>query len=171
MYLLKSSSFRYFVLILIVTTGLSGCEIVPPLREETFTFTPGRTASIFGSKVSETFGICGSTVDRRGTRLYLWDEFIRQRDRATSDYSNSHLSGYEVAVSRGETCHLRILDTFQAAVWFNLSSLPSTAVVSAELRISDVRYGGLDAPRGIGGSDRCKVARVGEATQAWVSGI
>lgn len=40
-----------------------------------------KTASIFGENYHESFGICDPfLLDRRGTRLYLWDEFVRQRN-------------------------------------------------------------------------------------------
>ena len=170
MLLLKPFSFRYFALLLIFTTGLSGCIDLPPLREETFTFTPNKTASIFGDKQTETFGICGPTLDRRGTRLYVWDEFVRQRNSTTPDYPIQDLAGYELDVVRGESCHLRILDTFQAAVSFDLSSLPSSAVTSAELTINRF-FSPLDPPRLRGTNEQCTVMLIGEATEPWAAGI
>ena len=170
MHLTTPFSFRWLALTLIIITSLSGCIDLPPLREETFTFLPGMTASIFGEKQTENFGVCGPTLDRRGTRLYLWDEFIRQRNSTMPDYDVIHLAGYEVAVSRGESCHLRILDTYQAAAWFDLSSLPSGAVTSAELAISH-GFSPLDPPRGRGTIEECNVMLTGEATEAWGSGI
>jgi len=140
------------------------------LREEALTFSPDKTASIFGDKQVENFGVCGPTLDRRGTRLYLWDEFIRQRDSTRPDYPVQQLAGYEVAVTRGESCHLRILDTYQTAVSFDLSSLPSTAVVSAELRVNRY-FSPLDPPRPRGSNEQCSVMLAGEAIEAWASGI
>jgi hypothetical protein len=138
---------------------------VPPLRNEALTFRPDKVASIFGPKHSDNFGVCGS-LDRRGTRLYLWDEFIRQR----AEVRVQQFAGYEVAVTRGESCHLRILDTYQAAVSFDLSSLPSSAVVSAELRINR-RFSPLDPPRPRGTNEQCTVMLAGAATEAWAPGV
>lgn len=170
MHFSKSFPFRGFALILMIATGLPGCIDLPPLREETFTFMPNNTASIFGDKQIETFGVCGPTLDRRGTRLYLWDEFVRQRNSTSPDYAVEHLAGYEISVSRGESCHLRVLDTYQAAVSFDLSRLPSSAVTSAELRISRY-FSPLDSPRLRGSTAQCTVMMIGEATEPWASGI
>lgn len=171
MYQLKQNTLKLLPLILTILTGITACDEVTPLREETITLLPMKTASIFGNKQSEKFGVCAPLLDRRGTRLFLWDEFLRTRAIERSAYYNSHLTGYEVAVVRGESCHLRIADTFQAAVWFDLSRLPSTAVVSAELRMSANQFAGLDAPYLFGTREQCAVALIGEATEPWESGI
>lgn len=159
---------RRTALALIGTIGLAGCGSAPSLTEQTFTFTPDRMATIFGDKQVETFGVCApGMLEQRGARLYLWDEFIRQRDDGGPV---DQFAGYEIAVSRGESCHQRVLDTYQAAAWFDLSSLPSAAVVSAELSISR-GFGPLDPPRERGTSEQCSVMMAGEATELWGSGI
>lgn len=146
---------------------LSGCA---PITERTFTFEPDRTASIFGDKSVDTFGVCDPfTVDRRGTRLYVWDEFVRQRGEPRYDIRD--LAGYEVSVSRGESCHLRIADTFQAAARFDLTELPEgAAIVSAELRI-DRSFSPLDPPYLRGSEEQCNVIVVGQADAPWSGGV
>ena len=134
----------------------------------TIVLEPTQEASLYGEKRTDNFGVCVG-LDRRGTRLFMWDEFLRQNRRG-SDPTDFHMAGYEMAVTRGESCHLRIMDTFQTAVQFDLSSLPSTAIVSAELRIDDIRHNGTDPPRLLGSREQCEVMMVGAATEAWTPG-
>lgn len=148
---------------------LSACFPFAPSHEETFEFEPSRIASIFGDKQVQQFGVCAG-LDRRGTRLFVWDEFIRQNEVLVGAPRPIALAGYEVGVDRGESCHLRILDTFQAAIAFDLSSLPTSAVTNAELRIQQ-RFSLLDPPRPAGTQDQCQILRVQQATQDWDSGL
>ncbi|WP_126452936.1 hypothetical protein [Sulfuriflexus mobilis] len=156
------------VALIIATINLSGC-----LSEETFTLRPIRTATILESNF-KNFGICNAGVftfvDRRPPSAFIEGAFIRERE--SSRFSEAaHLTGYEVLVQRGESCHLITANKFQTAVAFDLSSLPSTAVVAAELRINDSVYGGTDAPVGFGTREQCSVLVVGQATETWASGI
>ncbi|MEY6433247.1 DNRLRE domain-containing protein [Thioalkalicoccus limnaeus] len=132
---------------------------------------PEDTASIWGGNF-ENFGICYPFIlDRRGVRLYLWDEFARQRAAGPPRYRVETLAGYEVAVSRGETCHLRINERFQAAARFDLTSLPADAVVTrAELRIYQEFYP-LDLPYERGSYEQCNIIMVGQATEEWSGGL
>lgn len=165
-------SVRYFgsiALMAIASVIFTGCFPLAPLHEETFEFRPTRVASIFGDKQVQRFGLC-SGLDRRGTRLFLWDEFVRQHDTLVGAPRPIALAGYEVGVTRGDSCHIRVLDTFQAAVAFDLSSLPTSAVSHAELRIRQ-RLSLLDPPRPVGNQEQCEVLRVYQATQDWRSGL
>ena len=125
--------------IILVSVQLSACL---PLTEQTFTFRPVSLAGIMDTKV-KNFGVCSPfELDRRGASFFIWTEFLRARD---SRYANpSFLSGYEILVNRGESCHLITANRFQTAVAFDISSLPSSAVTSAELRITGTADGGTD---------------------------
>jgi hypothetical protein len=166
----RSSLFSYYALIFIVGGNLAGCVSLRPITEETFTFEPDRTATVFGENRNETFGICNPfTVDRRGTRLYTWPEFVRQR--TSPDYRVRNLAGYDVGVSRGESCHQRVFETFQAAAHFDLSTLPDgAAITSAELRVHRF-FSPLDPPYSRGSAEQCTVLLIGQATGAWAPGI
>jgi hypothetical protein len=162
--------FRPFAVVAFLCLALAPCDL-PPLSERTFTFEPDKTASIFGVKQHDTFGVCyPGFLNRRGTRLYVWDEFMRQRESSSPANRIRELAGYEVSVARGQSCHLRIVDTFQAAVHFDLSSLPLGAVVThAELRV--YRYFSLlDAPYLRGSQDQCTVMMIGQVTESWADG-
>lgn len=150
---------------LLLAALLGGCA---PLSERSYTLAPEHTASVFGFKTHSTFGICDPFfLDRRGTRLYVWDEFRRQHEAAAQPVA---MAGYEVGVSRGQTCHLRIVDAFQAAARFDLSALPaSAALVSAELRI-ERRFAPRDPPYDRGSTAQCAILLAGQATQAWEPG-
>lgn len=166
----KLRLFRPFAVAAFLCLALASCDL-PPLTERTFTLEPNRTASVFGMKQHDTFGVCDPfTLDRRGTRLYLWDEFIRQRESGLPSRRIRDLAGYEVAVTRGQSCHLRIVDVFQAAAHFDLSSLPpNAAVIHAELRV--FRYfSPVDASRSRGGREQCTVMMIGQATESWTAG-
>lgn len=171
---LKSPAFRSGALLFLCTVILllHGCTGLRPLTERTITLEAEKAASIFGENHHDTFGICDPFfLDRRGTRLYLWDEFVRQRDSADSESHISHLAGYEVTVTRGESCHLRIFETYQAAVKFDLTALPAdAAVVSAQLNIHG-SFAPLDPPRDRGNRVQCTIMLLGQATEPWEAGI
>jgi hypothetical protein len=139
------------------------------MHEETFEFEPARVASVFGDKQVENFGICAG-LDRRGTRLYLWDEFVRQNELITGERRPIAMAGYDVGVQRGESCHLRVLDTFQAAVAFDLSALPTSAVKDARLIIHH-NFSPLDPVKYRGHRDQCGLFRIYQATEDWAAGI
>lgn len=165
---LKPATFICFA-VLIATIALSGCTLpaLRPLEEVTITLEPEKTASIFGVATRDRFGVCAG-VPRSGTRLYLWGEFLRQLEDSRYDVQN--MAGYQVAVNRGESCHERILNAFQAASYFDLSSLPSMAVTSARLRI-DRPFVPRDPPAPPGTRDQCTVMMIGEATESWDAGL
>ncbi|MDR4514494.1 DNRLRE domain-containing protein [Nitrosomonas sp.] len=168
----KSNLFLYCALLLMGITTLYGCAGLRPLSEQTFTLEAEKTASIFGENHHDTFGVCSPfQLDRRGTRLYLWDEFVRQRDSVRPDFNLNNLAGYEVAVTRGESCHLRIFESYQSAVRFDLSVLPNNAaVVSAALNVYG-DFGPLDSPRLRGSREQCTVMQLGQAIEPWDAGI
>lgn len=170
---LKSTAVRSGALLMMCTAILLyGCTGLRPLTGRTVTLEAEKAASIFGENHHETFGVCDPFfLDRRGTRLYLWDEFVRQRDSAGPEGNVNHLAGYEVAITRGESCHLRIFETYQAAVKFDLSALPAdAAVVSAQL---DIRgsFAPFDPPRNRGNRTQCTVMLLGQATEPWEAGV
>ncbi len=170
---LKSTAVRSGALLMMCTAILLyGCTGLRPLTGRTVTLEAEKAASIFGENHHETFGVCDPLfLDRRGTRLYLWDEFVRQRDSAGPEGNVNHLAGYEVAITRGESCHLRIFETYQAAVKFDLSALPAdAAVVSAQL---DIRgsFAPFDPPRNRGNRTQCRVMLLGQATEPWEAGV
>ncbi len=169
---LKSPALRFGALLLMCSAILYGCAGLRPLTEQTVTLEAEKAASIFGENHHDTFGVCYPFfLDRRGTRLYLWDEFVRQRDSTGSNGNVSHLAGYEVAVMRGESCHLRIFETYQAAVKFDLSALPAdAAVVSAQLNI-DQNFAPLDLPHERGNRAQCTVMLLGQAMEPWDAGV
>jgi hypothetical protein len=169
---LKSPALRSGALLFLCTTLLYGCAGLRSLAERTITLEAEKAASIFGENHHDTFGVCDPFfLDRRGTRLYLWDEFVRQRDSAGPEGNVSHLAGYEVAVTRGESCHLRIFETYQAAVKFDLSTLPAdAAVVSAQLNIRG-SLAPLDPPRDRGNRAQCTVMLLEQAMESWEAGI
>lgn len=165
---LKPATFLCFAL-LIATIALSGCTLpaLRPLEEVTITLEPEKSASIFAMARSDRFGVC-TGVPRGGTRLYLWGEFLRQMEEVTR-YDLQYMAGYEVHVNRGESCHERILNAFQAAAYFDVSTLPSMAVTSARLRI-DRPFSPRDPPfRGT--NQQCNVMMIGEATESWEAGL
>ncbi|MDA0704511.1 MAG: hypothetical protein O3A96_14945 [Proteobacteria bacterium] len=166
----KLRVYRPFTAAAFLFLALASCNL-PPLSERTFTFQPDRTASIFGVKQHDRFGVCDPFfLDRRGTRLYVWDEFMRQRESASPGDRIRDLAGYEVAVTRGQSCHLRIVDTYQAAAHFDLSSLaPGAVVTHAELRVQRF-FSPLDAPRLRGNREQCAVMMIGQATENWADG-
>lgn len=165
----KKHAFRFFAAAAVLVLSLASCDL-PPLTERTFTLEPDRTASIFGVKRHDRFGVCDPFfLDRRGTRLYLWDEFMRQRDLASPGGRTRDLAGYEVAVTRGQSCHLRIVDTYQAAAHFDLSTLPPGAVIHAELRVHRY-FSPVDARRPRGSREQCTVMMIGQATESWGTG-
>lgn len=166
----KNRAFRSFAAPAFLVLVLASCNL-PPLVERSFTFEPDRTASIFGVKQHDRFGVCDPFfLDRRGTGLYVWGEFMRQRESASPGDRIRDLAGYEVAVSRGQSCHLRIVDTYQAAAHFDLSTLPpGAAVTHAELRIHRF-FSPLDAPRLRGSREQCTVMMIGQATESWAGG-
>ncbi|MBX3629823.1 MAG: hypothetical protein KF908_07865 [Nitrosomonas sp.] len=168
----ESPALRYGALLFTCIAMLYGCASLQPLTERTVTLEAEKTASIFGENYHESFGICDPFfLDRRGTRLYLWDEFVRQRNSTRPDDNVSHLAGYEVAITRGESCHLRIFETYQTAVKFDLSALPANAaVVSAQLNIHG-SFAPLDPPRDRGNRAQCTVMLLGQATEPWEVGI
>lgn len=172
MQLSSSDSSIRTVLLVIVTFLLSSCISFRPVGEQTVTLEPEKSATIFGVKRYNNFGVCWPfSVDRRGTGLYLFGEFLRQLDSSRSDYRVRDLAGYEVAVTRGESCHLRIVDTFQTAVKFDLSSLPAGAVVKdAELRVHRY-FSPQDPPRLRGNRAQCTVIMIGQASESWNGGI
>jgi hypothetical protein len=169
---LKSPALRSGALLFLCVAILYGCTGLRPLTERTITLETEKAASIFGKNHHDTFGVCDPFfLDRRGTRLYLWDEFVRQRDSAGLEGNVNHLAGYEVAVTRGESCHLRIFETYQAAVKFDLSALPAdAAVVSAQLNIRG-SFAPFDPPRDRGNRAQCTVMLLGQATEPWEAGI
>lgn len=134
----------------------------------TTTFTPQRTATILDGQ-PEQFGIC-VTADRSGSRSFMWQQFLANRGGTRFD-SPVELTGYEIAITRGESCHRRVVNLYQTAMYFDLSSLASRTVVSARLRLRDQRWGGVDAPYSLGTPDECRVLYVGEATDAWAGGV
>lgn len=81
---LKSTAVRSGALLMMCAAILLyGCTGLRPLTERTVTLEAEKAASIFGENHHDTFGVCDPFfLDRRGTRLYLWDEFVRQRDSA-----------------------------------------------------------------------------------------
>lgn len=150
---------------------LTACSLRPIVQESyTFTATPAQIANIL-EMGHNNFGICYPFIlDRRGTRLGLWDEFQRQRSTGRPLYRVEALTGYEIGVTRGETCHIRMFSQFQTAVSFDLSSLPpGSVIVQAELRIYQEFYPeGISVERGT--SEQCAVIRVGQATEDWSPG-
>lgn len=157
-----------WILLLLASAGLTACA---HLTETRVTLAPDRAASFFGGKRVDQFGVCSPFhLDRRGTGLFMWREFIRVNAAGDGRYSDFHLAGHEIAVSRGESCHQRILDVFQAALKFDLSALPSTAVASATLELEVVRHGGTDAPYEQRSDDQCPALMLGAATEGWVAG-
>ncbi|SEM97433.1 DNRLRE domain-containing protein [Nitrosomonas marina] len=169
---LKHCLLSHYLLIILLITMVYGCANLRPLNEQTLTLEAERTASIFIENHHDTFGICSPFhLDRRGTRLYLWDEFVRQYDSTRPDFDINNLTGYEVAVTRGESCHLRIFETYQTAVKFDLSAFPpGAAVLSAELNVYG-DFGPFDPPRSRGNREQCTVMQLGQATESWDAGI
>jgi hypothetical protein len=158
----------YQVLLVFCVIILAGCTF-PDLSERTFTFRPSKTASIMVTDL-ERFGICDPFfVDRRGASFFMWGEFLRERGYSRFE-TPAELSGFEVLIQRGETCHLRTVNFFQAAAHFDLDSLPSSAIVSAELTINNINYGGLDAPVGFGSTSQCRQLILGQADEFWDAG-
>jgi len=170
-YLRKSSPIH--IASIVATMTLSGCGGV---SEETVTLLPIRTASILAT-ASHNFGICHAGIfrfiERRPPTHFLWREFLR--DRGSRYTPPAYLTGYEVLIDRGESCHLATANRYQTAVAFDLSGLPSTAVVSARLRITQEVFYGTDPPVDNGPAEeharRCTVLIVGQATETWESGI
>lgn len=163
-----SARIKKLLLLSATMTGLAGCGHLAEVRN---TLEPDQAASFFGAKRVDQFGVCSPFhLDRRGTGLFMWREFIRVNAAGDPRYSNFHLAGHEIAVSRGESCHQRILDGFQTAMRFDLSTLPSTAVASATLELEVVRHGGTDAPYGQRTDAQCPALMFGVAMENWVAG-
>jgi hypothetical protein len=154
--------------LLLAAISLSACDGLATLGERTYTFNPSKTASIMVTDL-ENFGVCAFTLDRRGASFFLWGEFLRERETARFP-EPAQLAGYEVLVQRGETCHLRTVNFFQAAAAFDLDSLSSSAIVSAELSVNDTIYAGTDPPVLFGSSEQCTHLLLGQATEPWEAG-
>lgn len=123
-----------------------------------------RTAMRHGVTMTN-FGICHSRLESRvvGSR----SRFVFTSHEPPFD----SLAGHEVRVARGESCHLREVHSFQAAVAFDLSSLPTGAVTRAELTASTLSTSGTDSQVDFGSAEQCGILVLGRATADWEAGI
>jgi len=147
----------------------SGCA---PLRdglenatEHTVTLQPTRTGALMHT-VSGTFGVCVG-LDGRGGRPAAWDHFLTVEDE---NPAVDGMAGYQVSVSRGESCHQRVLSQFQTLAAFDISALPPGALTRAVLRATPLLDRQTDAPVPPGTPGQCNILRVGRATSAWPPG-
>lgn len=148
-------------------TALAACgPLIEGLRnaeERMVTLEPLRTGS--RNVVDWTnFGICHVRLEQRvvGSRsMLVFTNFEPPQDA---------LAGFEVRIARGESCHYRETHRFQAAVTFDLSSLPSGAITRAELKASTQVNAGLDPPNNFGSREICPVLELQRATAEWEAG-
>ena len=148
--------------------ALPACrQILQGLRDaevRTVTLEPVKTAARRQNDWSN-FGVCPIQLERRGMGSYVWTQFL-----AVLSASVSGVSGHEVRVVRGESCHLRYTDRFQSAVEFDLAALPPGEVTRAVLRMRSQADYGTDPPI-TPGTARCNVLTLGYATATWDRGV
>jgi hypothetical protein len=155
----------YAVAIVLLPVLTAGCDqVLNALRNmeaRTITLDPVKVA-VRQDVTWANFGICHSHLESRVVGSRLGGVFDRRTDRSLAG-----LSGYEVGVARGESCHLRETSQFQTAVQFDLRALPAGEVTRAELRMRSVADYGLDPPIRQGTTAQCNVLVVGLATADW----
>ena len=147
----------------------SGCEALQNalsnVESRTVTFEPVRTGARHAVDYSN-FGICHSRLESRVVGSRLWHLFT---DRLGPTVSG--ISGHEVRIARGESCHLREVHRFQSAVLFDLSSVPAGPVTLVELRMRGLADYGTDPPIRVAPRGLCARHVVGRATVEWPAGI
>jgi hypothetical protein len=132
------------------------------LQERTVILEPVRSTRVVQSSW-ENFGVCHIRLESRASALVLNGMFYRE----PSFYG---VNGYEVLIARGESCHLRTVAQYQAAIEFDLTALPAGALVRAELTSRSRDDYGVDPPIRIGSWAQCSVLTLGRATAAWEEG-
>lgn len=150
----------------------AGCG---PLREglenattQTVTLQPTVTGAARSAEFSTTFGVCPpASLDGRGRGSATWEHFV-SLTMERPDIQG--LAGHEIGISRGESCHLRVVSQFQAMVSFPIGSLPAGAVTSAVLRGVPLLDRVTDAPIPPGTREQCEILAVGRATSPWTPG-
>lgn len=160
----------FFLLIL-----SSGCGITDAIGEaspRSETLSPTKLASIAGTDLQRfgKYGVCDPfAVDRSGTTLlWMWRE--AQAISRPEIPGNMRLVGYELVHKRGQSCHWRNMQGTQAAAFFDLSALGTSAVTSATLEIDVLSDLGVDPPYLGGSAQQCQVVRIGAALADWDSG-
>jgi hypothetical protein len=149
-------------------TALAGCgPLIEGLRnaeQRIVTLEPLKTGSRIVTDWTN-FGICHVRLEQRvvGSRsMFVFTNFEPPQDA---------LAGFEVRIARGESCHYRETHRFQAAVMFDLSSLPSGAITRAELEASTLVHAGVDPPINFGSREVCPVLELQRATAEWDAGL
>lgn len=137
---------------------VSGCA---ELEERTIVLQPVQAAGVHHTTYSN-FGICHSRLEDRAVASLLRYLFATRMDPLMYG-----ITGYEVRIARGESCHLRVVHQFQTAVRFDFSSLPAGAIARATLNFrARVDYG-TDPSILPGTYDQCRISSVLRATEAW----
>jgi len=134
---------------------------------QTITLLPIKVAT-FQSQIVENFGVCGPGLDRRGTKAEMWHQLTIRREVFRP---LPFLVGWEVAVQRGESCHLRVISKFQTAIAFDLSTLPSDVVVSARLLLRNQYWIGVDTALPQGSNEACTHLYFGKSLATFEDGI
>ena len=137
---------------------VSGCA---ELEERTIVLQPVKAAGVHHITWSN-FGICHSRLERRAVGSWLRNLFNTRMDPLMYG-----ITGYEVGIARGESCHLREVHQFQTAVQFDFSSLPAGAIARATLNFRARADYGTDPPILTGTTDQCRISSVLRATAAW----
>ena len=154
-------------LALLICVTASGCapliEGLQNAEQRVVTLEPIKTGTRH-ARTWTNFGICHSRLETRISGVRSWFVFT-----ATEPPFDS-LAGHEVRVVRGESCHYREVHTFQAAVAFDLSSLPPGAITRAELTAVTLSSSGVDSPIGFGTTEQCRTLVLGRATADWDAG-
>lgn len=145
--------------------ALAGCgPVIDALNNaapRTVTLRATRTAAV--NRMAWTnFGVCHSRLEQRVTGSRVWGLFTRSENPDIAG-----VFGYEVRVSRGESCHYREWHTMQAAFEFDIASLPAGAITEATLTVDGNSSLGLDPDIEGGTTDQCNVSTLGRATAAW----
>ena len=152
---------------LLASLALAGCgPLIEGLRnaeQRVVTLEPIKTGTRH-AQAWTNFGICHPRLETRTAGLQSWFVFT------TAEPPFDGLAGHEVRVARGQTCHLRVVHTFQAAVAFDLSSLPAGAITRAELTAVTLSSSGVDSPIGFGTREQCRILVLGRATAEWDAG-
>lgn len=163
---------RFLVRLMPAVVALSvlpSCIHLPPLEQRQIVIPASQTATIEGSVRDERFGICWPSLNRTPIVSYTWNEFLREAHLSPPVVTD--LASYVVRVHRGQSCHERWMTTSQAAVQFDLSSVPRNAAVGSALLELSGGLSPLDPPIGRGTAEQCKVMYIGEATEGWSGGI
>lgn len=114
--------------------SLGACD----LETQTYTLTPDRLQAA-DLLHNYTTGVCSPfELDRRGLGSR---NFAAWMEDLPSAGSPEVLVGYSSGESRGESCHLWVHHVFQGLMFFDMSELPDTGVITdATLRYDDAIY-------------------------------